>query len=206
MQHPQILPAKSWVEKLIRGRFCADFEPQKKQNRLCPTIAREIILFDFFWILLIPNTLPMPRRSEFLETRTLAKFQELATDELRRTFANALKLSMRLDMNGNNFPRPADVSDLQRKYGLTLDVQRSFLLVINKQLAKKFLVDLNFPVRSNFDKIFDIPAYRARFDREPAMVGKRQMVLTYAEWLHFVRYEFEPEFPEFLESYLASSD
>ncbi|MEM8721820.1 MAG: hypothetical protein AAGE84_21395 [Cyanobacteria bacterium P01_G01_bin.39] len=42
--------------------------------------------------------------------------------------------------------------------------------------------------------------------RDSAVVGRRQLICTYAEWLHLEGFLFEPEFPEVLVQYLPTPE
>ena len=48
------------------------------------------------------------------------------------------------------------------------------------------------------------PAYEKCFGKAPYVIGRRQMLLTYAEWLHFVDFIFEPELPAMVRPYLGA--
>lgn len=141
------------------------------------------------------------RKSSFIEERAKEVLQRLGTNQLKQAYAQALKKSITLDID-NKRPGPSTVVDLYDLYGFDPKLQRSYFVSLNKQGAKLFLEDMGFDVKTNFDKIFNRPAYQELFGKDAFTVGKRQMILSYAEWLHLVKYEFEPEYPKFLQQYL----
>lgn len=142
------------------------------------------------------------KKSTFIESKARSAFSNLGTDDLRKSFASALKQSITIDISNSSNPNPASVNRIKDKYGFQPEIQKSYFLAVNKQSAKLFLMELGYPVNTNFDRLYNRISYKEKFNREPYVFGVRQMVLTYAEWLHFVDYTFEPEFPDFLSPYL----
>jgi len=143
-----------------------------------------------------------PKKSSFLEKVAKSTFDKLSTDKQKIAFANALKKSITLDISSTSYPNPKTVDYITDRYGFNIEAQLEYFLSVNKQTAKVFLKDMNYPIKSSFDTVYNTKKYFADFNRLPFVRGKRQMILTYAEWLHFVKFPFEPEYPEFLNGFL----
>lgn len=139
---------------------------------------------------------------DFFENHLVEVFNGLKTRKQKRTYALALRLSIRLDIDGTSRPNPATVLSISREYGFNPKYQKDSFIAINKQKAKKFLTDFGYTINTSFDKTYNRPAYKEVFDREAFTINRRQMLLTYAEWLHFVDYPFEPPLPDVFNEYL----
>lgn len=125
----------------------------------------------------------------------------LRTEDQKRAFAKALKLSITTSLTKP--PVPCDAQGIEVKYGFNKDIQKSYFLALNKQLAKIFLTNHGATVDTKFDIKYNIPKYKEVFGKNPTIVGTRSMLLTYAEWLHLVGYDsYEPDYPAVLEQYL----
>ncbi len=78
-------------------------------------------------------------------------------------------------------------------------------MAFGKDVAfKELLEPINAPVNLGLYKKLTKETYPARFGREPFILYQKQMVLTAAEWLHFVPYEFQCPIPVIVDQYLGT--
>jgi len=151
----------------------------------------------------MPTISPEKKQSSFLDQKAELILKILVTEAQKKTFAKAMKLSTSLDISGLE-ANPPSVHTINEEFGFQPDVQRNYFIAVNRKQAKIFLQEMGVPVRSDFDKVYNRPYYFEVFKKEPFTIGKRQMILTYSEWLHFVKYPFEPEFPSILTTLLRA--
>jgi hypothetical protein len=147
----------------------------------------------------------MPSKYErFFCKRLKPHFDALESATQRRNFARAVKRSMEIDINGNSPPAPASPDDLYSSFNISVRIQKLWGITLNKPDAMEFLRAAGYPgINTYFTRQHNRTSYKELFQRDAAIVGKNQMVLTYAEWLHLVDYtSFEPVLPVFLQDAL----
>lgn len=145
---------------------------------------------------------PSVKYSLYIDDRAIEALTTLPTADQKLAFAKALKRSITLDIDGNIPLAPSSVEDIAKLHGFSPRIQREFGLALNKQEAKKFLANFGYPVNKSFDKLYSKTEYHDMFGKEPTIINKRQILLTYAEWLHLVNFEFQPEIPDSIASLL----
>lgn len=125
-----------------------------------------------------------------------------APEELKLQFAMAARASLRLDMQTKP-PRPATAKEIQRESQISLEDQRAWRISLTRPEAIKFLKERTnntgrLPKRCTADN------YRKFFKRTPTTVPGHDdwLLLTYAEWLHFVNITLEPPLPKAIARYL----
>jgi hypothetical protein len=142
------------------------------------------------------------KNNSFIEKHAREIFNTLSSENLKSAYANALKASLTIDYSNSEKPNTKSADDLSSQFGFSIDIQKDWFLILGKRDAKIFLSEIGYPVKSNFDQIFNRDRYYSVFNKFPVRFRKNAMVLTYAEWLQLVNFPFEPDFPKFLELYV----
>jgi hypothetical protein len=142
-----------------------------------------------------------------LYLRINSEFDRLPNGEAKQSFAKAIELSFKLDASGRSPPKPPHPSDIENEFGFSIPAQKKFGMAFGKGFAfKDLLIPINAPVNQGLYKKLNPDNYAKRFLREPFLlyVKKKHMILTVAEWLHFVPYEFQCPLPSAIDTYLTS--
>lgn len=146
--------------------------------------------------------------SSFIEEVVNEELLKLDNDEQKQAFAKAIKMSIRLDRSGSEPPQPYSAFEIKDRTVFNVRIQKDKKIIIDKDTAIKFLKQFGYTVSSisSFKKKHNKPSYEQFFLRDSAVVGRRQLVCTYAEWLHMEGFLFEPAFPEVLVEYLPDPE
>lgn len=133
------------------------------------------------------------------------EFAKMPDGEAKLNFAKAIQKSFSIDVSGRPTPNPASPVDIENEYGFSIVAQKKYRMAFGKDIAfKELLEPINAPVNLGLYKKLTKETYRVRFGREPFILYQKQMVLTAAEWLHFVPYEFQCPIPVIVEQYLGT--
>jgi hypothetical protein len=135
--------------------------------------------------------------------RITAEFNRLPDGESKDHFSRAVEASFALDTTGRDPPRPKSAMDIQNEWGFTVAAQKKYGMALGKDAAWIGLLEpVNAPVNTYVYKQLTKTSYPERFGREPVMHNGKQMLLTVAEWLHFVRHEFSCPLPQAIQKHL----
>ena len=140
-----------------------------------------------------------------LYLRLTGEFEKLPVGESKDNFARAVVASFALDTTGRVPPQPKSVRDIEDEYGFTIAAQKKYGMALGKDFAwASLLVPINAPVNHYTYKQLTKETYPERFRRAPTLHNAKQMVLTVAEWLHFVPHEFSCPIPKAIQDHLQS--
>jgi hypothetical protein len=140
---------------------------------------------------------------DVLEQLATKNLEKLTTEDQKVAFAQALKESITLDMSGHNPPKLSSPYDIRQRYGFSFEDQRNYRISLGKREALEFLKEFGKTgLNTGFNKRYTESRYQLVFNRDRCAKVGRSLLLTYAEWLHFVDFRFEPDFPSVLIVYL----
>lgn len=126
----------------------------------------------------------------------------LPEPDMKVICAHALAASILLDID-HDPPRPYSPRQIAEEFGVRLEVQRELGICLTKESALEFLERLRIaPKKGSFYRRLSDQGYRYVFDRAPSSIGKKPLVFTYAEILHFEDITFRLQFPPVLQHLL----
>lgn len=138
-----------------------------------------------------------------LYARLTSEFVRLPVGEAKDNFAKAVRASFALDTTGRAQPNPASASGIADEFGFNIGAQKRYGMSFGKDAAWELLLEpINAPVNTYVYKQLTRLNYVPRFGREPTLHNGKQMILTVAEWLHFVPYEFSCPLPQVIDAHL----
>lgn len=121
----------------------------------------------------------------------------------RKMYAQALEASFTIDISGRN--QPYDASYIEENFGFNYSAQNQLAISITRPKAEKFLQSISCPtISKGFKNTFNRDKFKEVFNQREAICiyKNQQMLLTYAEWLHFVNNIVQLELPEKIKQYL----
>lgn len=140
----------------------------------------------------------MPRTARDLLEAAEAKILNLSKPDLRVLYAKALEKSLKLDLDGDGArrrPKPFSPDDIKNDFGLGLDTQLKYHIIVDRRDAVTFLnFEGNDITYATFCKKYGSVAYADKFNRSLSRSGNAH-VFTYAEVLHLVEHEIPVELP-----------
>ena len=131
--------------------------------------------------------------------------QELAPVR-REAFVQAFSASLLLDgsyisRNVTGLPNVLRPYDIEREYGFSFNDQRAYGISLTRPAAYQFLRQYTAIRKFAFDKRYTRIYYEEQFGTQPCYMSEssKVMLLTYAEWLHFLKINIQPDLPKELE-------
>lgn len=138
-----------------------------------------------------------------LYERLTEEFSGLPSGDSKVNFAKAVNASFALDTTGRTPPQPKSAKDIDDEYGFNVPAQKRYGLILGKDAAwSSLLKPINAPVNTYVYKHLTKETYPTRFGRQPVLHNQKQMLLTVAEWLHFVPHEFSCPLPRAIQRFL----
>jgi hypothetical protein len=136
--------------------------------------------------------------------KVIERLNSLQTPQQKRAFAQALYMSIKLDESGTVPPCPISPFLISDQCGFNIKQLKQQHIVLDKDGAIEFLNHFGSRVESvtSFKRKHSRYSYQDFFQRRAPVTGGKNLVCTYAEWLHMESYPFEPELPSELMSYI----
>jgi hypothetical protein len=145
------------------------------------------------------------------------------------SFAQAIRMSMRIDVDycnahdtqfpeGNRRilpvrdgrrprrPKIATIAEITRDTGFDNKDLHGFKIALGRPEAFDFLSTLTTLAKTVFEKHFTVDAYVRKFGHSPTDMGRSRLLLTYAEWIHFVGLTHSPQVPRSLDRLFRGGD
>jgi hypothetical protein len=146
-------------------------------------------------------------QSNFLNDKILGQLRLLQTDAQKTAFSQAMFMSVKLDTTDSVPPRPRSPFLISAYCRFNTKQQKQLGIVIDKSDAIEFLNNFGLPIgsESSFKRKHSRISYETLFQRSAPATGGKNLVCTYAEWLHMESYNFEPQLPEELINFLPQN-
>jgi hypothetical protein len=146
-------------------------------------------------------------QSNFLDDSVIEQLRLLPTDAQKTAFAQAMYMSVKLDKTEGVPPRPRSPFLISEYCRFNTRQQKQLRIVLDKRDAIEFLNNFGLPIgsESSFKRTHSRISYEELFQRSAPVTGGKNLVCTYAEWLHMESYNFEPQLPEELISFLPEN-
>lgn len=140
-----------------------------------------------------------------LFAQILAGYEKQPTPDAELNYVASVYLALKLDLD-NPVPKPASPQQIYEKTKFSPQTLFNYGICIKKASAPAFLEDLGCPnINMSFSKRYNRTTYSDLFRRQAAVVHRRQMLLTPAEWLHLVEYEVELPLPPVLDEFAKNN-
>ncbi len=156
--------------------------------------------------------------ADYLEVVCAQSLEQMSNGR-HADFARAMQMSTRIDTDyfdlhqrkfpdGNRNVEPVKergrikrpkihtIQEIQKANGFDTKDVEDFGIALGRPEAFKFLSGITSIKWSVFQKLYTISSYEQKFGITPFDVGRNRLLLTYADWVHFVGVTHPPALPE----------
>jgi hypothetical protein len=92
-------------------------------------------------------------------------------------------------------PNISSIEQIQIETGFDAKDMAEFRIALTRPEAYEYLSTLTSLKRTVFEKDFTIDSYKQKFGVDPFDMGRKRLLLTYAQWIHFMGLPVNPRPP-----------
>lgn len=132
-------------------------------------------------------------------------------EQRHRSFARAIRDSIAIDIeagvNGRQIPNVCGAFQIENQYRFNFRDQKNYGISLTRPEAYEFLRHYTSIGRETFRKNYTATAFEKKYHVQPAFYSrdKRQILLTYAQWIHFLDLKINITLPACLGPFFRSS-